>query len=155
MTGVAKYLTQAEIRAKHLGQSLAPTLALDVIKAAEALRGRPDWRGRERHPLAVGLDIFAGIKLYPVDYAEQMVREVNRIDPSRGQIALKIRSQIRTLAIRRKAMLQKGKDTDYYDEQIANKIKQLQGLAEELKEKGEKTKPLFKKKPTNILRIKE
>jgi hypothetical protein len=146
LEGVAKYLTETEIRGKHLGQSLAPTLVLDVIKGAQAIRGRPDWRGRERHPLAVGLDVFAGIKLYPVEYAEQMVREVNRLDPGRGEIASKIRSQIRMLSIKRKVMEQKGKSTDHYDKEIALKIKQLQGLAKQLTEKGEKTRALFQKK---------
>jgi len=47
-------------------------------------------------------------------------------------------------------MMSRGKDTDYYDEEIAKKIKQLQGLAKELEEKGEKTKPLFRK-PHNLL----
>jgi len=146
-TGIAKWLTKREIFAKHAGVSLAPTMALDIIKGTQAIRGRPDWRGRERHPLAVGLDVFAGIKLYPVDYAEQMVREVNRLDPHKGTIANKIHSQIRSLSIKRASMIKRGKDTDYYDEEIANKIKQLQGLARELTEKGEKTKLLFQKKP--------
>jgi len=94
---VARWLTEAEIRGKHLGQSLAPTLILDVAKSVQAVRGKPDWRGRERHLLAVGLDVFAGIKLYPVEYAEQMQREIYRLDPKTGNVAGKIRSQIRML----------------------------------------------------------
>lgn len=136
-SGIAKYLTEAQIRAKHLGQTLAPTMAIDITKGVAAIRGKPDIRGRERHPLAVALDVFGGIKLYPVDYADQMQKQISKYDPQKGFLARKIKYQINTYEKKRKANADKGKGTDFYDRKIAEKIKQLQGLGKEVEQKGE------------------
>ena len=125
--------TQAKLRGKHLGQTLAPTPVLDVIKGVQSLQGKPDYRGRIRKPVVVTADALLGVKMYPVDYAEQMTRIISKKDPQKGYIARKIYGQIRVLAIKKDAAKKAGKPIKEYDEQIKVKTNQLIGLGKELK----------------------
>ena len=154
-TLVGKAKTQVAKRGKHLIQTMAPTLVLDVKKGIEAFRGRPDYKGRTRPIGVVAADAFLGIKLYPVDYVEQMVRKVNKLDPNKGYLARKIRGQIKTLEIKRKAVDKKGKNDEYYREKIEEKIEQLRGLGKELKKVGTTYKKIKKLKPLNPTGLKE
>jgi hypothetical protein len=138
-TGKAK--TIAYIGGKHLVQALAPTPVMDVSKAISSLRKRPDYRGRMRASAAVYADILAGIKMYPVDYAEEMERRISKKHPKQGQDARKLRYQIKTLMLRRAAALERGGDPAYYDKQVKSKLEQLRGLAKEL---GEEAKTFSK-----------
>lgn len=135
LTGKIK--TQAENRAQHLLQTMAPTPVLDIQKGAASLKGKPDYRGRERPSGAVVADAVFGIKLYPVDYIEQMVRKINELHPQKGFIAKKIKGQIKTLEVKRKAMEKKGKPTEFYRKAIESKINQLKGMGAELSKIGE------------------
>ena len=132
-----KIKTQAEKRGQHLLQTMAPTPVLDIQKGAAALKGKPDYRGRERPSGAVLADAVFGVKVYPVDYIDQMVRRVNELDPRKGFMARKIKGQINTLEIKRKAMEKKGKPTEFYQKAIESKINQLKGLGAELSKIGD------------------
>jgi hypothetical protein len=132
-----KIKTQAEKRGQHLLQTMAPTPVLDIQKGAAALKGKPDYRGRERPSGAVLADAVFGVKVYPVDYIDQMVRRVNELDPKKGFMARKIKGQINTLEIKRKAMEKKGKPTEFYQKAIESKINQLKGLGAELSKIGD------------------
>lgn len=132
-----KIAKEAELRGKHALRTFAPTPAIDVVKGVAALKGKPDYRGRLRAPKVVALDVFAGIKLYPVDYADQLQRQISKADPKKGVIARKIKSQIKTFSIKRKAMKDAGKPTELYDKLIEDKIKQLQGMAKDVIKIGE------------------
>jgi hypothetical protein len=132
-----KIKTQAEKRGQHLLQTMAPTPVLDIQKGAAALKGKPDYRGRERPSGAVLADAVFGVKVYPVDYIDQMVRRVNELDPRKGFMARKIKGQINTLEIKRKAMEKKGKPTEFYKKAIESKINQLKGLGAELSKIGD------------------
>jgi len=139
-SNVQKFLTHAKLRGAHAGQTFAPTPVIDILKGKAALQGVPDYKGRERDPLVVAADVFAGIKMYPVDYSEELVKIINRLDPEKGYIAKKIKGQITTFSVKRKAMADKGKPTEFYDKLIEQKIKQLQGMAKEVKKAGETKK---------------
>lgn len=133
---IGRVKTHATLRGKHLAQTMLPTPVLDIVKGASALAGKPDYKGRLRSPTVVAADVFAGIKMYPVDYAEQMGRIVSKKNPKGGFLARRIRGEIKTFGIKRGAMKKAGKSTEFYDKKIAEKIKQLQGLAKELIETG-------------------
>jgi len=136
-----KIKAKAKLRGAHIAQTMLPTPVFDVVKIIDSLRDRPDYKGRIRPPKIAAADVIAGIKMYPVDYTEQVMKQIGKIHPNTGFLARKILSQIRTLAIKKQSMQKRGKDTEYYDEQIKEKIDQLKGLGEESKEVGE----LFKK----------
>jgi hypothetical protein len=140
-TLAGKVKTQAQKRGAHLFQTLAPTPVIDVKKGIEAFKGKPDYRGRIRPLGVVALDAFLGIKLYPVDYVDQMIRKAGKLDPEKGFLARKIKSQINTLEVKRRAMEKKGRKTEFYEKQIEAKVKQLEGLAKEI----EKVDKQFKK----------
>lgn len=157
---VDRYLTIAKIAGKHIGQALSPTPGLDIVKGIAALRGKPDYRGRERPKKVVAADVFLGVKMYPVDYAEQAQRVISKNHPKKGALARKIRSQIRTLHIRKKALQDRGRDVSHYDKLIEGKIAQLHGLAREARKTGtlyresglaEKAKKSFEKRYKPIL----
>lgn len=135
-TRLGKIKTQAKLRGRHIAQAMLPTPVFDVAKVVDAIRQKPDYRGRFRKPKVVFADVIAGIKLYPVDYMEELSRKIGKIDPNTGYLARKIHTQIRTLAIKKQALEKRGVDTTTYDEQIADKIEQLRGLAKETKEIG-------------------
>ncbi|KKM97247.1 hypothetical protein LCGC14_1170100, partial [marine sediment metagenome] len=128
----------AKKRGRHLYNTMVPTLAMDIEKGVSAFRGKPDYRGRERPPGVVAADVFLGIKMYPVDYADEMMRQVAKLNPRKSDVAQKIRQQIRTLAVKRNFYAQRGQDDKalQLDKQIADKVRQLQGLGKELQEKG-------------------
>ena len=136
LTTAEQALVRATIGGKYLLQALAPTPAMDIHKAVQALRMRPDYRGRMRPGVVVALDVLLGIKMYGVDYAEQMQRELSKKNPESGSLARKIRWDIKNLYLRRAKTIQHGGDPRHYDKQIKHKIKQLQGLGKELSERG-------------------
>jgi len=131
---IGKIKTVAKLRGEHLGRTLLPTPVLDIEKGVHALQGKPDYRGRVRSPGIAAADAFLGIKMYPVDYAEQMVKRISEKDPKQGYIAKKIHGQIKTLAIQKRASEKAGKSTADYDKKIQEKIQQLIGLGKELKD---------------------
>jgi hypothetical protein len=124
-----RVISEAKARGKHLFQTMAPTPAIDLLKIHSAAKGKPDYRGRKRPTGAVLADTLAGVKMYPVDYAEQMQRKINKLNPQKGSIARKLTSQIRTLYTKKKH----SKEKNYYQRQIDIKLKQLQKLGEETK----------------------
>jgi len=134
---LGKIATDAKERGKHLAQTMLPTPVFDVAKIIDAIRQKPDYRGRLRPPAVVAADVIAGIKMYPVDYTEQITKDISKIDPNTGYLARKILSQIRSLAIKKQAVEKRGGNTKTYDEAIKKKIEQLKGLGEETKKKGE------------------
>jgi hypothetical protein len=134
-TPIEKTKTEAKARLGHAFQTLAPTPAIDLLKTMDAVREKPDYRGRKRPTGVVLADVLAGVKMYPVDYAEQMQRKINKIHPSRGQLARKITGQIRTLYTKKKASKSKNLK-QIYQKQIDDKIKQLEGLGKETQKLG-------------------
>lgn len=145
-TKLRKLATQAKLRGKHVAQAMLPTPFMDVQKALSAVTEKPDYRGRIRLRSVVALDVLAGIKMYPVDYAEQAQRQISKLHPAKGFLAKKIRSQIKTLTIKKNAWAKRGKDTSIYDKQIGEKILQLHGLAKEVEKIGKAFEKLPKKK---------
>ena len=133
-----KRLTHLKKRGRHIYNTAVPTLAIDIEKGIDAVRGTPDFRGRERPSSVVAADVFLGLKMYPVDYAEQMMREAGRLDPGTSTVARQILSEIRTLAAKRNNFAEHGNKSraEKLDKQIQDKVKQLHGLGAELKEKG-------------------
>ncbi|MGB2826816.1 MAG: hypothetical protein WBC50_01260, partial [Dehalococcoidales bacterium] len=142
MSKADKFKTKAKISGKHLANTMLPTLVIDVTKAVAALRGIPDYKGRLKPPKVVAADVIAGVKMYPVDYVEQVARQIGKIDPQKGWLARKIHTDIRTLAIKKRSLEKRGKDTTLYDKQIEMKIQQLKGLATESVEIGKLYKQL-------------
>jgi len=142
LKGFERTKVQAKERLTHAAQAMLPTPVFDVTKAIDALQHRPDYKGRFRSPKAVGFDIIGGIKMYPVDYVDETMKRISKLDPETGQLARKIHSQIRTYAIKEQALQKKGIETDHYKKLIEQKIEQLRGLAEETKEVGELYKQL-------------
>jgi len=136
-TKMQKFITEAKLRGAHLGRTMAPTPVIDILKGKAALSGQPDYKGRERAKGVVAADVFAGVKLYPVDYSEELVKKINKINPEKGYLAREIKGQIRTYSMKRAALAKKGKSTEFYDKLIESKIKQLKGLAAEVRDLGE------------------
>ena len=128
-----KIKTQAVERGKHLAQTMLPTPAIDISKMIDAARGAPDYKGRERPGIAVAADVFGGVKMYPVDYIDQLARKVSKIDPQKGQLAQEIAGEIRTLTRKKIAQQKKGENVSSYDLQIKSEIDQLKGMGKELK----------------------
>lgn len=126
--------TEAKIRGRHAFNTFAPTLATDAVKAYESVRGKPDYRGRERAPGVVLSDTLAGVKLYPVDYADERVREANRLNPETGRIGREIKADIRTLAVKAAAVTRRGGDAKQYQDEISGKIRQLQRMGVDVSE---------------------
>lgn len=135
-TKIGKFKTKAKIRGKHLAQTMLPTPVMDVTKVFDALKRKPDYRGRLKPPKIAAFDVIAGVKMYPVDYVDQVARKIGKTDPKAGWLARKIHGDIRTLSIKKKALTDMGRDSKFYDKQIEAKIKQLQGLAGESVEVG-------------------
>jgi len=136
-TKAERIKTELKKRGAHFAQTMAPTPFIDISKGIDVGRGKPDYRGRERPAGAVIADVFFGFKLYPVDYADQMQRAISKLDPSRGFIANKLKSEIKSNAIKKAAMQKVGKDTDFYDKKIKDLTDQVIGLAPELEEIAE------------------
>lgn len=143
-----KLLTAAKLRAKHVAQTLAPTPLIDISKGYSALKNIPDYKGRERPKSVVSADVFGGVKMYPVDYAEQLVKKINKVNPKSGEDAKNIKSQIRFLELRKIAVQKGGGDTSIYQKEIDSKIKQLLGLAEETKKIMKHARGINTAKPT-------
>lgn len=144
-TKLGKIKTEAKLRAQHVGQAMLPTPVMDVAKGVSALRGKPDIKGRLRPPGIVAADVFAGVKMYAVDYVEQTAREIAKLDPQKGYIARKIKSDIKTLSIKKAAVKKAGGNIALYDKQIEDKIAQLKGLAKEARQVGKTYKKIKKK----------
>jgi hypothetical protein len=125
-------------RLRHIYNTMVPTLAIDIEKGIDALSGNPDFRGRERPSGVVASDVFVGLKMYPVDYAEQVDRARGKLDPTSGRIARDIMAEIRSFAARRNHFATKGDDrrVKELDRKIADKVKQFHGLGAELQEFG-------------------
>lgn len=143
-TKIEQLKVQAKERGKHLAQAMLPTPVFDISKIIDAFTERPDYRGRFKKPSVVAADVIAGVKMYPVDYSEQVIRQISKLDPQKGYLAKKIYAQIRTYAIKKKALEKRGAKTEFYDKKIKEKIKQLQGLAEQTGEVGELYKKISK-----------
>ena len=136
-TGLGKLKKEAAIRTRHAVKSIAPTPVIDIVKGYQKYKGRPDYRGRERDPLAVALDVFTGVKLYPVDYIDEAIRQIS---VEKKGMANKLKYQIKGFVTRRESLRKRGKSTSYYDNKIKEKMNQLFGLAEESKELGKTIK---------------
>jgi len=135
-TKKGKLITHAKLRGGHIARAMLPTPYMDVTKIIDAIMRKPDYRGRFRKPSVVLADVIAGIKMYPVDYTEQVVRVIGKKHPKSGFLARKIFGQIRTLAIKKQAVEKAGGKTDIYDKQINEKIDQLKGLGKKVEEIG-------------------
>jgi len=133
---MGKIKTHAKYRAAHLAKTALPTPIIGAAKIYQAGKGKVNARGKERAASLVLLDELLGLKVYPVDYVDQMVRTVGKIHPKKGMLAGRIKRQIKTMHIKRSALKKKGRSYKYIDEQIEGKIKQLKGLAKEVSEKG-------------------
>jgi hypothetical protein len=131
-TGMDKLMAGAGARGKNLAQSLLPTPVMDVGKLWDAADQKPDYKGRMRSPVSVGLDVGLGIKTYPVDYVEQIERKAMELDPKKGIRARELKSKIKSAARRKAAMRRMGKGTEYYDKKIQGYLDQIKGLAAEL-----------------------
>lgn len=136
LKGIERIKKEVKLRAKHVVQAMAPTPVMDVMKAISAIREEPDYKGRFRPRAIVAADIFAGVKMYPVDYIERAEQEINKLHPQKGYLARKIMGDIKTLSIKKQAMEKTGRKVTFYDEKIEEKIKQLIGLANETREVG-------------------
>lgn len=147
--GWDKLATKAKIRGKHVGTTLAPTPVIDIGKGVAALKNEPDYRGRLKPKKAIAADVLAGIKLYPVDYVERTVQEINRLNPDNGYLAQEIKSDLKTLNLKSNALKKAGKDSSIYQDQINDKINQLKGLAEETKKIAEASKKINKIGPSS------
>lgn len=134
---IGKAKTQVEKRGKHLAQTLVPTPVIDITKAIDAFKREPDYRGRLKPVRAVAADVLAGIKMYPVDYAEQAARLIEKNNPEKGWLARKIKGEIETLAVKANTIKKRGGNANHYEKKIQEKIRQLFGLAEETKETSE------------------
>lgn len=132
-----RVVEEAKIRGKHLFSTFAPTPALDVLKGYESLKREPDYRGRVRDPRIVAADAIAGVKIYPVDYAEQMQRKISKLDPTKGRMAQELKTDIRSLASKKNAVEKRGESGEAYQKQIDEKIEQMKGMAKELGILGE------------------
>jgi len=130
-------LTDVGTRLEHAARTFLPTPVVDVTKALDSLLAKPDYMGRFRHPGVVAADVIGGIKMYPVDYNEQMSRLIGTTDPKKGYIARRLLSEINTLARQKAAVEEKGQNGIYYQQQIEKKVDQLKGLGEEMRKKGE------------------
>jgi hypothetical protein len=138
-----KMMEETKIRSAHAAKTFGPTLALDVVKGIEAFRQEPQGRMGQIRPLGVvAADTFLGIKLYPVDYAEQMQRMINKLDPKKGRIANDLLADIKGLAIKKSAFEKRGMSGQKYQDAIDSKIDQMIGLGEELKEYAEAYKKI-------------
>jgi hypothetical protein len=137
---------EARLRGKHAFQTFAPTLAGDVVKGIESLKRQPDYRGRMRAPGIVAADALAGVKIYPVDYDEQMQRIIARMDPATGRIARQLHIRIKTLATQKRAAELRGGDVANWQRKIDERIEQIKGLAPELKEYLEAYQKIGRKK---------
>jgi hypothetical protein len=133
-TGIDRLIAGAGARGKNLASSLLPTPVMDIGKLYDAADQKPDYKGRMRSPVSVGLDVGLGIKTYPVDYVEQIERKAMELDPTKGIRARELKSKIKSATRRKAAMRRMGKGTEYYDKKIQAYIEQIRGLAEELKE---------------------
>jgi len=142
---VGKATTTMKYRGKHFLQTASPTAVVGAAKIAANLIGKPDFRGREKSLGLVLADEIAGVKIYPVNYAEVITRKIIKTHPKKGILAKRIRSQIRTLAIKRHAMKNKGKNIERYNKAIDSKVEQLRGLAKEIIDEATTYKKTLKK----------
>lgn len=126
--------TEVKLRVGHAARATLPTLYTDILKVAPILRKKPipDYRGRLRKRSVVAADVFAGIKLHPVDYIEAAKREIDKLHPQKGYLAGEILSQIKTLYVKREAVAKAGGDETIYDKEIKEKIDQLKGMGKEV-----------------------
>jgi hypothetical protein len=87
-----------------------------------------------RAPGIVAADALAGVKIYPVDYDEQIQRIMARLDPAKGRIAKQLHIRIKTLATQKRAAELRGGDAESWQKKIDERVEQIKGLAPELKE---------------------
>ena len=119
-------------RGLHTIRHLQPTYTLDIEKVFDAAMKKPDYKGRTRPFGVVLADVIFGIKMYPVDYSEQMTRKISKLDPKKGRISSKLYYQIKTLHVKKNAAKSETLEK-IYQKQIDEKTNQIIGLAKELK----------------------
>ena len=133
-----KTLEGAKQRGAHAFSTFAPTPVVDVVKGAEAFRQEPQGRFGRVRPMGVVLaDAFAGVKLYPVDYSEQILNRVLKYNPKDGELARQLKADINRLATKKKVTEERGGDGARYQREIERKIKQMVGLTGKTKEFGD------------------
>jgi hypothetical protein len=135
LSKIGKLAASAKERGVHAAQTFLPTPAIDLNKIYSSIKGAPDYRGRERSGGVVAADVLAGIKMQPIDYAEQMEKIINKLDPEKGQLARELKAAIKTDALREAVLKKQGKDASVYTKRIEDRVEQLIGLSEELQEK--------------------
>jgi len=146
-------------RTGHILKTALPTPVVGAFKVYQNLRGKPDFRGREKGLTLILLDELAGLKVYPVSYIDVFTRKMGEIHPKKGTMAKKIRSSIRTTAVKMdsvkdsrriwmyldknpKALTSKivknlnvstnsVRRVKQYNSDIEGKLKQLEGLSRE------------------------
>ncbi|GEM_PF-7050753 len=128
-SGAQRAWTEFKKRGAHLAQTMLPTPVMDIGKVYDALRGKPDYRGRERGLGIVLADVLAGLKMYPVDYIEQLDRRLAKLNPTQSDAARQIMGRIKTARRQKAAVAARGGSTELYDRRIAGYVDQLQGLA--------------------------
>jgi hypothetical protein len=128
------YIDKKE-RLTHAAKSFLPTPVMDLEKVVSSVRGNPDYMGRERPTGVTAADVLFGVKMQPVDYAEQQGKLVRQLDPNQGRIAAEIKAGIRTATLRKQILESKGKDASRYDKEIQDGIEQLNNMGKELSEK--------------------
>jgi hypothetical protein len=119
-------------RAGFTAKAVSPTLLVDIVKGLRGDFDAMDYRGREKPTGIILADALAGLKMYPVEYSDQMQRIMTKLDPQRGKIAQEIRSRIRANTIRKDVLKKRGQSTELYDRLINEDIEQLEGLGREL-----------------------
>lgn len=127
-----RLITSAKIRGAHAAKTFLPTPFMDAEKAYSSAQGNPDYRGRLRPSSVVASDVLFGVKMQPVDYAEQAEKLIRKLDPNQGRIAAELKAGIRTASLRKAILESKGKDTSKYDKEIQGYIEQLEGMGQEL-----------------------
>jgi hypothetical protein len=121
---------------------MAPTPFLDAGKIWDAFKDEPDFRGRFRMRAVALLDALAGLKMYPVDYDEQMMRLAGKLEPPTGFVARKLMRRWKTLEVKKQAAEKQGRSTKTYDDQIKTIQRQLTGLGKQITEKDKHYKKI-------------
>ncbi len=135
--GWGKSPRYVKIMVEKVLRDVSPTPILDLEKMIKAYQGHPDSKGRFRETSVVLADVLAGIKMYPVDYTDLILRKIDKIHPGRGFEARQLKSRTRTLKIQRDAIEKKGGNTSFYDIEILGISKQIEGLILETQEFAE------------------
>ena len=122
MTPTQKMVESVKLRAAHFLQTMSPTPVIDIDKMWAAYKGiaGQDYRGRFRPRSVVLADVIAGVKMYPVDYDEQMLRKMSEWMPGNGKRARELMSEYKTLYTKMAALANKNADTTAIEKQISD-----------------------------------